>query len=169
MLGAFLVGQLVKKPPAMWETWVLFLGWEDPPEEGMATNSSILAWRIPWTEEPGGLQSIGSQRVRHDWATKHSTAQLHVHSLPITSMQIIPKFSLYYYVKMTMLEPLENLVTVKTEPERYVYILIPWICDYYFTVANMQNPFARIAKGSCNPSLNYRHSSWVIQLLLFSC
>ena len=42
------------------------LGWEDPPEEGMATHSSILAWRIPWSEEPGGLQSTGSQRIRHD-------------------------------------------------------------------------------------------------------
>ena len=66
MLGAFLVAQLVKKPPAMWETWVLFLGWEDPPEEGMATNSSILAWRIPWTEEPGGLWFMELQRVRHN-------------------------------------------------------------------------------------------------------
>ena len=47
-------------------------GWKDPLEEGMATHSSILAWRIPWTEEPGGLQSMGSQRVRHRWATKSS-------------------------------------------------------------------------------------------------
>ena len=47
----------------------LILGWEDPMEKWMATLSSILAWRIPWTEEPGGLQSTGSQRVRHDWAT----------------------------------------------------------------------------------------------------
>ena len=46
--------------------WVRFLGWEDPLEEGMATYSSILAWRIPWTEEPGGLQSIRLQRVRHN-------------------------------------------------------------------------------------------------------
>ena len=53
----------------MWETWVQFLGWEDSLEEDMATHSSILAWRIPWTEEPGGLQSMGSQRVRHDGAT----------------------------------------------------------------------------------------------------
>ena len=51
------------------ETWVRSLGQEDPLEEGMATHSSILAWRIPRTEEPGGLQSMGSQRVRHDWAT----------------------------------------------------------------------------------------------------
>ena len=52
----------------MQETWVQFLGLEDPVEEGMATHSRILAWRIPWTEVPGGLQSMGSQRVRHDWS-----------------------------------------------------------------------------------------------------
>ena len=62
---AFLVVQLLKNLPAMQETWVLSLGWEDPLEEGMATHSSILAWRIPWTEEPEGLQSTGSQRIRH--------------------------------------------------------------------------------------------------------
>ena len=65
----FPVGSAVKNPPAMQEpqeTWVQFLGQEYPLEEGMATHSSILAWRIPWTEEPGGLQSTGLQRVRHD-------------------------------------------------------------------------------------------------------
>ena len=55
-----------KNAPAMWETWIQSLGWEDPLEEKMATHSSILAWRIPWMEEPGGLQSMGLQRVRHD-------------------------------------------------------------------------------------------------------
>ena len=50
---------MVKKPPAMQETWVRFLGWEDPLEEGMATHSSILAWEIPWTEDPGRAQSMG--------------------------------------------------------------------------------------------------------------
>ena len=60
---AFLVAQLVKNLPAMQETQVLSLDWEDLLEKGMATHSSILAWRIPWTEEPGGLQSMGSQRV----------------------------------------------------------------------------------------------------------
>ena len=62
----FLGGSAVKNPPAMQETqetWVCSRGWEDPLEEEMATHSSVLAWRIPWTEEPGGLQSIGSQRV----------------------------------------------------------------------------------------------------------
>ena len=57
---------MIKNPPAMWDTWVRSLGQEDPLEEGMATYSSILAWRIPGTEEPGGLQSMGSQRVGHD-------------------------------------------------------------------------------------------------------
>ena len=57
---------MVKNPPAMWETWVQSLGWENPLEEGMATHFSILAWRIPWTEEPSELQSMGLQRVGHD-------------------------------------------------------------------------------------------------------
>ena len=57
---------MVKSLPARWETQVQSLGQEDPLEEGMATHSSIFAWRIPWTEEPDGLQSIGSQRVRQD-------------------------------------------------------------------------------------------------------
>jgi len=55
-----------KHLPAIWETWVRSLGQEDPLEKEMATHSSILAWRIPWTEEPGGIQSTGSQKVRHD-------------------------------------------------------------------------------------------------------
>ena len=59
------MAQTVKNPPTLQETWVQSLGWEDPLEKGMATHSSILAWRIPWTEEPGGQQSLGSQRVRH--------------------------------------------------------------------------------------------------------
>ena len=57
---------MVKNLPAMQEIQVLPLGWEDPLEKGMATHSNTLAWRIPWTEEPVGLQSIRSQRVRHD-------------------------------------------------------------------------------------------------------
>ena len=61
-----LVDQTVKNLPAMWQTWIGSLGWEDPLEEGMATHSSILAWEIPWIEEPGRLESMGLQRVRHD-------------------------------------------------------------------------------------------------------
>ena len=65
-LQASLVAQLVKNPPAMQETWVRSPGWEDPLEKGMATHSSVLAWRIPGMGEPGGLPSMGSHRVRHD-------------------------------------------------------------------------------------------------------
>ena len=69
ILRASLVAQRLKCLPTMQETWVRSLGWEDPLEKEMAIHSSILAWRIPWTEEPGGLQSTGSQRVGHYWAT----------------------------------------------------------------------------------------------------
>ena len=65
-IKASLVAQTVKRLPVMWETQVRSLGWEDPLEKEMATHSSILAWRIPWIEEPGRLQSTGSQRVGHD-------------------------------------------------------------------------------------------------------
>ena len=64
--GASLVAQSIKNLPAVQETRVRSLGLEDPLEKEMATHSSILAWKISWTEEPGGLQSMGSQRVRHD-------------------------------------------------------------------------------------------------------
>ena len=67
--GTSLVAQRLKCLPAMRETWVQSLGQENPLEKEMATHSSILAWRIPQTEEPGGLQSMGSQRIGHDWAT----------------------------------------------------------------------------------------------------
>ena len=60
------MAQMVKNLPVIAETLVRSLGWEDPLEKGMATHTSILAWRIPWTDEPGGLQSMGSKRVAHD-------------------------------------------------------------------------------------------------------
>ena len=77
---------------ACWETWVWSLGWEDPLEKGMATHSNTLAWRTPWTQEPSGLQSMGSQRIRHgyflyllsNWASSglnSSSAKLHVFRL----------------------------------------------------------------------------------------
>ena len=78
---ASLVAQMVKRLPTMWETWVRSLGQEDPLEKEIATHSSILAWKIPWTEDPGTLQSMGSQRVGHDWPT----------SLHFTSLQYILK------------------------------------------------------------------------------
>ena len=66
------MAQMVKSLSAMWETWVLSLGQEDSLEKEMATHSSILAWKITWTEEPARFQSLGLQRVRHEWATSLS-------------------------------------------------------------------------------------------------
>ena len=68
----------------MQEMWIRYLGREDPLEEGMATHSSILAWRVPWTEEPGGLQSKELQRIGHDWVTKY----IHMHSYCIKKSYI---------------------------------------------------------------------------------
>ena len=72
ILTSSLVAQMVKRLPTVQETWVQSLGREDPLEKEMATHSSTLAWRIPWTEKPGRLQSMGSQRVGHDWETSLS-------------------------------------------------------------------------------------------------
>ena len=71
----FLVAQTVKHLPTMWETRVWSLGWEDPLEKAMAPHSSTLAWKIPWTEERGRLQSKGPQRVVHDWVTSLSLSK----------------------------------------------------------------------------------------------
>ena len=64
--GTSLLAQMVKNLPTMQKTWLLSLGWEDPLEKGMATYSSILTWRIPWTEEPGGLESMGLERIGYN-------------------------------------------------------------------------------------------------------
>ena len=66
---------MVKNLPAVQETWVCSLGWKDPLEMGMATHSSILAWRIPWTEQPGGLWAMGLQRVGYDQTTDTFTSR----------------------------------------------------------------------------------------------
>ena len=110
---ASLGAQLVKNPPAMWETWVWSLGRKDPLEEGVATHSSILAWRIPWTEESGRLQSMGSQRVRHNWATEHTA---HIHCIINTVNPVPFSFSSNFFppplgqvqAVITMLSAAEN-------------------------------------------------------------
>ena len=84
---ASLVAQMIKHLPAMSETRVRSLGWEDPLENGLATRSSILAWEIPLTEEPGGLQSMGLQRVGHNWATDTAGPALTLHRLPCHGAQ----------------------------------------------------------------------------------
>ena len=102
---ASLVAQMVKNLPAMQEAWVRSLDWEDPLEEGMATHSSILTWRIPWTEEPGGLQSMGLQRIGYDWVTKHT----HAYSWPLPRGR----------VGVLTFWATENLHVIYTEPSVY--------------------------------------------------
>ena len=76
---------MVKHLPAMQVTWVWSLGWEGPLEKGMATHSSIPAWRIPWTEEPGGLHSKGWQKVRHNWEAKQQQQQQQASNIVLLS------------------------------------------------------------------------------------
>ena len=97
--GVFLVAQMIKNLPAMQETQVQSLGWKDPLEKGMTTHSSILAWRIPWTEEPSGLQSMGLQRVGHNWVTNTcflvfpiSANDMAVHSCYLNKFKSHPSF-----------------------------------------------------------------------------
>ena len=83
-----LVAQRLKHLPPMWETWVWSLGREDPLEKEMVTHSSILAWRIPWTEKPGKLQSMGLQRVGHNWATSLSLLLTYMKGLYLKRMPL---------------------------------------------------------------------------------
>ena len=90
----FVVAQLVKNLPATQETWVQSLGWEDALEKGVATHACILAWRIPWTEEPGVWQFMGSQKVRHNWTTKYTHTHTHTHTGTKGSLSAHLHFSL---------------------------------------------------------------------------
>ena len=85
-----LMAQMVKKPPTMHETWVWFLGQEDPLEKGVAAYSTIPAWRIQWTESHGCLQSVGLQRVRYSWATN-------IHTIYIKRMFLYISFLFLLY------------------------------------------------------------------------
>ena len=86
---ASLVAQMAKNLPTVWETWVQFLGREDPLEKRMATHSSILARKMSWIEEPGRLQSMGSQRIGHDWVTNTSSLPLHNYSIKEVNWGVI--------------------------------------------------------------------------------
>ena len=90
------MAQLVKNLSAMWETRVQFLGREDPLEKGMATHSSTLVWEIPWTEEPGGLRSIGSEDLDTTWQLNHhqhiSTPTVHQPTTTVSSLSLAAPF-----------------------------------------------------------------------------
>ena len=102
--GASLVALMVKNLPAVWEIWVQSLGQEHPLGKGIATDSSILAWRIPWTEEPDKLQFMGSERVRQDWAANTHT---HTHTHTWISCFIYLSF-LFLIYKMQSLDQLSS-------------------------------------------------------------
>ena len=121
---ASLVAQMVKNPPAMQKTQVWYLGWEDPLENRMATHSSILAWRSPWTKEPGRLWSMGSQRIREDWVTN-----------TFTFFTFALLMGLYFYLawKMDWL-PLQELnIKLPYEPT------IPHLVTQYLTQENWKH------------------------------
>ena len=102
---ASLMAQMVKNLPEIQETWAQSLGREDPPEEEMATNTSILAWTVPWTEKPGGLQSMGSQRVGHNLGTEHTRT-------PISNkIKIISPFILNNKFTCLIVKQLSSLIT----------------------------------------------------------
>ena len=92
-----LVAQTVKRLSAMRETWVWSLGWEDPLEKEMAIHSSTIAWETPWTEEPGRLQSMGSQRVGHNWATS-----LSLFSVTKSCLALVTPWTAVYQAPLSM-------------------------------------------------------------------
>ena len=106
---ASVMAWMAKNLSAMQEIWVQSLGWEDPLEKGMATHFSILAWKIPWAEEPGRLQSMGLQRIRHNWVTNTFFQEIVVQSLCCVWFFAIPwnaacKASLSFTISWSLLK-----------------------------------------------------------------
>ena len=118
-----LVAQMVKDLPAVQETWVWSLGLEDPLEKEMVTYSRILAWGIPWTEGPGRLQSMGSQRVRNDWATNTFTITFTYIQLNITPAIKMNKI-LSFEATWVDLETVIQSEVTQTEKEKYHIIFV---------------------------------------------
>ena len=114
VLRAFLVGQVVKTLPAMQETWVRFLGREDTLEQEMATHSNILAWRILWTEEPGALQSMGSQRSAHEQLTQSLLSSGPQESLSTDTARLETQFEAHSHAAYWNEHLLETYTTCRT-------------------------------------------------------
>ena len=122
---ASLVARMVKTLLAMQETWVQSLGWEDPLEEGMAAHSSILAWRIPWTEKSGRQQSMGLQRVRHDWVTKHSTRKAKQTECIFFKTETVP-----YNKQQRQEAPKRNSKASQIKQEMRISLVVQWLRIY---------------------------------------
>ena len=116
-----LVAQMVKNPPAMQKSWVWSLGWEDPLEKGMATHSSILAWKRTWIEEPRGLQSRGSQTFEHEWTT-NTCAHTHTHTHTLHCQPLIQFSSVSSYIQscLTLCDPVNR--STPGLPVHYSYL-----------------------------------------------
>ena len=141
LVRASLVAQRLKHTPAMQETWVRSLGWEDSWEKEMATHSSILAWRSPWMEEPGGLQSMGSQRVGHDWATSFMSFSCYKMEMMVSSRRLLLDF--------------KDALCVKLLPQCLMKFGLVGIARFGQALPVLRDPFHR-------PSL------WMLPLRLYS-
>ena len=131
-LWACLVGSVVKNPPASAGDRGSIPGSGRSPEEAMTTQSSILAWRIPWTEEPGGLQSTGLQRAGHDWATKQQQQKQHDDFYPPLSMlQIVPKHPLCSACEFLLPAPWQPLI-FWLSPHRHTLLYCPFILQVLY-------------------------------------
>ena len=146
---ASLVAQRLKRLPAVWETWVLSLGWEDPLEKEMATHPSTLAWRIPWMEEPGGLQSTGLQRVRHDWATSLSVYVLSMWS--VMSYSLWPQWTIDHQDPLSMIFPRQEYWSglafspPKNLPNSGIKHVSPALAGEFLPLSHMGNPLHKWA------------------------
>ena len=121
-------GSVGNESPAVQEAWARSLYWEEPLEEGMTTHSRVLAWRIPWTEEPGGLQSTRLQRVGHDWAIKHSTAYVNKY---IPHMFMVRKTRKAGMLQSLGLQRAWDDLATEQQPQRACTRLLkqwPWVC-----------------------------------------
>ena len=139
---AFLMTQQVKNPPAVQETQVQSLVWEDPLEKEMATHSSTLAWKVPWTEEPGGLQSMGLQRVRHDSVTEH--AYIHVlvwglieYTKPLLLLFLAFLIIFFWLLKIYTRKNKQNCATMEMPLCRYKQSVHFSMCSPLFRYMNV--------------------------------
>ena len=127
--------QKVKNLLEMQDTQVWSLGWEDPLEKGMATHSSILAWRIPWTEEPGGLQSMGLQRIGHDWTINTFFLLTVVFITPLCpqTSHIELKLHLQMWWRKDWIKKFKNLPSARLTSHTFKkYLLNEWMNEPYW-------------------------------------
>ena len=119
------VAQMVSSLSAMWETRVWSLGWEDALEKAMAPHSIVLAWKIPWMEEPGRLQSMGSQRIRHDWETSLPLSCLWTCELFPTEVSLSSSL-LGRYSRVALPDPAARVCVTALETDRFSTVIIPF-------------------------------------------